>query len=225
MNVEVCSSPVTAVSDTVASVSCSRQRLLKQPPLNFQNQLQPTDRQLLAATQAELSFLGTVTLPISLDTKQHQQQFFVLQSSEADCLFCLEFLEDSHCDALHSSMQLRFLNFQTVPLLHSRRAPSDPSLEQFKVIARETTFITAGHAAVILGELLTQGFPEKSEEFFEPSPAFCKKNQLLASSFLCESGEMIPARLISPDEDVTNYKCTSLESSSVVGSAEMAEMN
>ena len=85
-------------------------------------------------------------------------------------------------------MQLRFPNSQTGPLFHSLKALSDPFPEQVKVIARETTFIPAVHEAVILGELLTQNFPEKSEGIFEPSPAFCEKHQLLAFSSLCESG-------------------------------------
>ena len=127
----------------------------------------------------------------------------MLKSSEADCLLGLDFLEDNHCDALFSSMQLRFPNSQTVPLFHSRKAHSDPSPKQVKVIARETTFIPAGHEAVILGDLLTQNFPEKFEGIFEPSPAFCEKHQLLAFNSLCESGEMIPIRLINPVEDIT----------------------
>ena len=122
-------------------------------------------------------------------------------------------------------MQLRFPNSQTALLFHSRKALSDPSPEQVKVIARETTFFPAGHETVILGDLLTQSFPEKSEGIFEPSPAFCEKHQLLAFSSLCESGEMIPVRLINPVEDVTVYKGTSLGSFSVVGSAEIAAMN
>ena len=109
-------------------------------------------------------------------------------------------------------MQLRFPNSQTVRLFHSHKALWDPSPEQVKVNARESTFIPAGHEAVILGELLTQNFPEKFEGIFEPSPAFCEKHQLLPFSSVCESGEMIPARLINLVEDVTVYKGTSLES-------------
>ena len=122
-------------------------------------------------------------------------------------------------------MQLRFHNSQTVPLFHSRKVLSVPLPEQVKVISQETVFNPAGHEAVILGELLTQSFSEKSEGIFEPTPAFCEKHQLLAFISLCESGEMIPARLINPVEDVTVYKRTSLGSFSVVGSAEMGAMN
>ena len=178
----------------------------------------------MAANQAEIPVPGTVTLPISLASNRYQQQFFVLKSSEADCLLGLDFLEDNHCDALFSSMQLRLPTSHTFPLINSPKALSDSS-EQVKVIARETTLIPAGHEAVILGELLTQSFREKSEGVFELSTAFCEKYQLLAFSSLCESGEMIPARLNNPDEDVTVYKITSLGSFSVVGSAETAAMN
>ena len=73
VNLEVCSSPVTAVCDTGASVSCISQRLLKRLPDNFHNQLQPAHRRLLAANQAEIPVLGTVTLPISLASKRYQQ--------------------------------------------------------------------------------------------------------------------------------------------------------
>ena len=73
-------------------------------------------------------------------------------------------------------MQLIFLNSQTLPLIHSRRALSDPSPEQVRVIARETTFIPAGHGAVIVGELLSQSFPEISEGIFKPSPALCERD-------------------------------------------------
>ena len=225
VNLEVCSCPVTAVCDTGASVSCIIQRLLKRLPVNFQNQLQPAHRRLLAANQAEIPVSGTVTLPISLASNRYQQQFFVLKSSEADCLPGLDFLEDNHCDALFSSIQLRFPNSQTIPLFHSRKTLSDPFPEQVKVIARETTFIPAGHEAVILGELLTQSFPEKSEGIFEPSAAFCEKHQLLAFSSLCESGKIKPARLINLVEDVTVYKGTSLGTFSADGSAVIAAMN
>ena len=224
-NLEVCSSPVTAVCDTGASVSCISQRLLKRLPLNFQNRLQPAHRRLSAAKQAEGLVSSTVILPISLANNRNQQQFFVLKFSEADCLLGIDFREDNHCDALFSSMQLRFPNSQTVLLFHSRKTLADPSLEQVKVIARETTFIPAGHEAVILGELLTQIFPEKCEGISEPSSAFCENHQLLAFSSLCESGEMIPARLIKPAGDVIVYKGTSLGSFSVVGPAEIAAMN
>ena len=44
-------------------------------------------------------------------------------------------------------------------------------------------------------------------------------------SSLSESGEIIPARLINPVEDVTVYKGTSLGSFSAVGYAEKAAMN
>ena len=224
VNLEVCSSPFTAVCGTGFSVSCINQWLLERLPPNFQNRLQPAHRRRLAANQAEIPVSGTVTLPISLASNRYQQQFFVLESSEADCLLGLDFLEDNHCDALFSRMQPRFANSQTVPLFNSRKTLLDPS-EQVKVIARETTVIPAGHEAVILGELLTQIFPEKSEGIFEPSPAFCARLHLLAFSSLCESGEIIPARLINPVEDVTVYKGTSLGSLSVVGSAEIAAMN
>ena len=198
---------------------------MKRLPLNFQNRLQPAHRRLLAANQAEIAVSRTVSLPISLASKRYQQQFFVLKSSEADCLLGLDFLEDNHCDTLFFSMQLRLPNSHTAPLFHSRKALSDPSLEQVKVIARETTFIPAGHETVILGELLTLSFSEKSEGVFEPSTAFCEKYQLLAFTSLCGSGEMIPARLLNPVEDVTVYKGTSLGSSSVVGSAELTALN
>ena len=164
-------------------------------------------------------------MPITLASNRYQQRFFVLKSSEADCFLGLDFLVDNHCDALFSGMQLRVPDSQTVPLFHSRKALPDPSPEQVKVIARETTFIPAGHEAVILGDLLTQSFPEKSEGIFEPSPAFCEKHQLLAFSSLCESGELIPACLINTVEDVTVYKGTPLGSFSVVGSGEIAAMN
>ena len=149
----------------------------------------------------------------------------MLKSSEADCLLGLDFLEDNHCDALFSSMQLRFHNSRTVLLFHSRKDFLDTSPEHLKVIARETTIIPAGHEAVILSELLTQSFPVKSEGVFEPSPAFCEKHQLLASSSLCESGEMLPARLKNSVENVTVYDGTSLGSFTVIGSAELAAIN
>ena len=185
---------------------------MKRLPLNFHNRLQTAQCRLLAANQAEKPVSGTVTLPISLVSNRYQQRFFVLKSSEADCLLGLDFLEDNHCHALFPGTQRRFPSSQTVPFFHSRKALSDPSPEQVKVIARETTFIPAGHEAVILGELLTQSFPEKSEGIFEPSHAFCEKQQLLAFSSLCESDEMIPARLINPVDDVTVYRGTSLGS-------------
>ena len=223
VNLEVCSSPVTAVCKG-ASVSCISQRLLKRLPVNFQNELQPAHRRVLVANQVEIPVTGTATLPISIVSNRYQQQFFVRKSSEADCLFDLDFLEGNHCDALFSSMQLRFPNSHTVPFFHSRKALWDPCPEQVEVIARETTFNPAVYEAVILG-LLTESFPEKSEGIFEPSPAFFEKHQLLAFSSLCESGEMVTARLINPVEDVTVYKGTSLGSFSAVGSAEIAAMN
>ena len=121
-------------------------------------------------------------------------------------------------------MQIRFPNCQTVPFFQRRKVFSDRFPEQVKVIARETTFNPAGHEAVILGELLSQSFPEKSEGIFEPSHAYCKKYQLLAFSSLCESGKMIPARLTNPVEDVIVYKGMYLGGSSVVISAERLAM-
>ena len=159
VNIEVCRAPVTAVCYTGASVSCISQRIMKRLPLNFQNQLKPVHCRLLVANQDKIPVSGTVTLPISLASDRYQQQFFVLKSSEADCLLGLDFMEDNKCDHLFSSMQLRFPNSQTVPLFHSRKDLSDSSLEQVNVTVRETTFIPADHEAVILGEVLTQSFP------------------------------------------------------------------
>ena len=166
VSLEVCGSPVTVVCDTGASVSCLSQRLLKRLPLNLQNRLQPAHRRFWAANYAEVPVSGTVTFPISLASNRYQQQFVVFKSSEADCLPGLDFLEDNHCDALFYSVQLRFPNSQTVTLFYSRKALSDPSPEQVKVISRENTFLPACHEAVILCELLTQSFPEKSEDIF-----------------------------------------------------------
>ena len=118
---------------------------------------------------------GRVTLPISLASNRFKQQSFVLIFSEADCLLGLNFLDNNHCDAFFPTMHLRFLNSQTVPLFHNRIAPSDPCAEQFNVIARETTFVGAVREAVILNELPTQSFFEKSEGVLEPSPAFCER--------------------------------------------------
>ena len=47
----------------------------------------------------------------------------------------------------------------------------------------------------------------------------------MAFGSLCESGEMIPAPLINPVEDVTVFNGTSLGNFSVVGSAEIAARN
>ena len=97
----------------------------------------------------------------------------MLKSSESDCFLGLDIFEDNQCDALFCGMQLRFPNSQRVPLVYSRKAPPGPSTEQVNVTARLTTFSPAGHEALILGELLTQSFPENSEDLLEESPAFC----------------------------------------------------
>ena len=80
--------------------------------------------------------------------------------SEADSLLGFDFLENNLCDTLISSMQLKFPNSQTVPLIHSCKSFLDHSTEQVNVIARKTTFFSAGHEALILSELLTQNFPK-----------------------------------------------------------------
>ena len=217
----VCSSSVTAVCDTGASVSCITQRLLKRFPVNFQNQLQLAHCRLLATNQAEKRVSDTVTLPISFGSSRYQQQFFELKSAETDCLLGLDFLEDNPCDALFSSTQRRFPNSQTIPLFNNGYAPSDPSLEHVKVIARKTISIPADHEALILGKLLTQSFSKKYECAFGSSPAFGRKYQLLAFSSRCESGETRPACLINLVEDVTVYRGTSLWTFPwLVGSAE-----
>ena len=110
-------------------------------------------------------------------------------------------------------------------MFHNRKAFSDHSTEQVNIIARESTFIPAGHEAVILAELLTQSFLEKSEGKLAPSPAFCEKYHLLSFSCLCESEEMIPARFLNPVEDVSVYKGPSLGNFSVIASAEIAPKN
>ena len=139
-------------------------------------------------------------------------------------MLSLDFPEDNQSDGLLSSMQMRFPNFQVVPFFQSRKAPSDPSSEQVKIIARETILIPYGPEAVIFGELPTRGLQEKSDGFSETSPALSKKHQVLAFNSFCESEEMIPACLDNPVEDVTVYNGTSRASFSVVGSAEIAAM-
>ena len=182
-NLEVCGSPVTAFYDTGASVSCNSQRLSKRLPANFQNQLQPASCLVVAANQAELLVPGTVNLPISLTSNGRQQQFFVMESSEADFSLGLHFLEDNHCDVFSSSMQLRFPISQTVPLFHNRKTLSELSSEQINVTARETAFISAVHAAVILCELLTHSFLKKFEDISEPSPGFRERKTVFGLEF------------------------------------------
>ena len=106
VNLEVCKVPVIAVCDTGASMSCISQQLFDQLPFTFSTQLQTAYRRHLAANQAKIPVLGTVTLAISLAINRYYQQFFVLKTSEADCLLGLDFSEDDQCDALFSSMQL-----------------------------------------------------------------------------------------------------------------------
>ena len=146
-----------------------------------------------------------------------------MKSSEAECLFDLDFFEENHFDALFSSMQLRFIESQTVALIHDRSDLSDSSTDQFNIIARETIFIPAGQEAVILGELLTRSFPEKTAGILNRHPHFAR-NTSYWTSVLCESEQTMPARLIDPVEGATIYKGTSLRSFSAVGSAEKAAM-
>ena len=110
-------------------------------------------------------------------------------------------------------------------MFHSREIPSVPPTDFVRVIALETTFIPAGHEAVILGAPITQRFLTKTEGIFEPTPAFCEKYLKLAFSSLCESGETIPARLINSVEHVTVYMDPTLRNFSLVGSEEKAAMN
>ena len=49
-------------------------------------------------------------------------------------------------------------NSETVPLFNSREIPSVPPSDSVRVIALETTFIPAGHEAVVLGTPITQRF-------------------------------------------------------------------
>ena len=225
VKLEVCKVPVIAVCDTGASVSCIIQQLFGQLPVTFSTELQTAHRRLLAANQGEIPVLGTVTLSISFASNRYQQQFFVLKTSEADCLLGSDFLEDHQCYALFSSMQFRLPNPKIVPLFHSREVFSVPPTDFVRVIGLETTFRPAGQEAFVLGALITQRFPAKAEGIFEPSPAFCEKCQLLAFSSPCEPGETIPAHLINSVEDVRVYKGTTLRNFSLVGSKELAAMN
>ena len=184
VNLEVFKVPVIAVCDTGASVSCISQQLFDRLPVTFSTQFQTAHQRLLAANQAESPVLGSVTLPISLTTNRYQQQFFVLKTSEVDCLLRSDFLEDHHSDALFFSMQLRFPNSETDPLFHSREILSVPPTGFVRVIALDTTFIPVGHRAVALGAPITQRFPTKAEGIFEPSPAFCEKYQFLGFNSL-----------------------------------------
>ena len=169
VNLEVCKVPVIAVSDTGASVSCISQQLFDQLPVTFLTQLQTAHRQRSAGNQAETRVLGTVTLHVSLASNRYQEQYFVLKTSEADCVLGLDFLEDHQCDALFSSMQLRFPNSERVALFHSREIPSVPPTNFVHVIALEITFVPVGHEAVFVGAPIIPRFGAEAEGNFDPS--------------------------------------------------------
>ena len=80
----------------------------------------------------------------------------MLTFSEPECPLGLDF---HHLDALFSNMQLRFPNSKTVRWFHSRKRPSEPTTDNDRVTARETTFIPVGHGAIILGDFTTRTNP------------------------------------------------------------------
>ena len=83
-------------------------------------------------------------------------------------------------------MQLRFLDFQRIPSIHSLKAPSEYLTEKVFVVARATTFIPAGHEAMIQGRPVTQSFPENSEGIFEPTPVLLRETPVMDLHFtLC----------------------------------------
>ena len=78
---------------------------------------------------------------------------------------------------------------------------------------------------MLQGKLLTQSLPAKSDDIFEPSPAFCNKPCWLDISCLRESEHETTNRLFNPVKDVTVDKNTSLGSFSIAGSAERDLLN
>ena len=211
---------VTAVSAAGVSVFYPSHKLLHWLPSHFQNQLQPACQRFLVTNRTENSvWAQLLRLGQYHTSNRRQQQFFMLTSSEADCLVGLEFLENHHLDGFFFGKWRPYLNSETILSFRRRKPTWKRPTYNVRVVAQETTVVTASNDAVILFEFTNQTFPGKYEGFFELSRIL--REMPFVSS---ESEDTIPARVFKPVE-VTVCKCTHLRSISRISGSKIAALS
>ena len=138
--------------------------------------------------------------------------FLVLEASEAECLLSLDFLETHKCDPMFSEKKLRLNRDTSANIFHRTATVQCWHYPVMRVDDRETSFLPAGHEAIILGK---NDFDDhtllKKAGIFEPSQSFCDKQTVLAFNTLSElQQDAIPARILNPGEDRMIYKGSTL---------------
>ena len=208
VQVTVCETPLDAVCDTGASVSCLSPKVFIRLLQKIQSSLKPWSKRILAANQGEIKVEveGTVEMKTASMTFLHA--FLVLEACESECLLDLDFLETHKCDPMFSEMKLHFNRGTCANLLHRTAPVQSCHYPVMKVVARETSFIPSGHEAIILGKInLDDQTLLQKAGIFEPSQFFCDRQNFLAFNTLSELREnAIPARNINPEEDRMIYK-------------------
>ena len=92
VRVTICEIPLDAVCDTGASVSCLSPKVFVRLPPKIESSLKPCFKRLLAANQGKIRVHGEVTVEMKIASMTFRHIFHVLESSEAECLFGLDFL-------------------------------------------------------------------------------------------------------------------------------------
>ena len=213
VRVTVCETPLDAVYDTGASVSCLSLKVFFRLPPQIQSSLRPCSKRLLAANQGKIRVKGEVAVERKITSMTFRHTFLVLEASEAECLLGLDFFEIHKCDLLFFEMKLRLSRSTSSNLFHRTARVQSWHCPFMRVVAKETYFIPSGDEVIILGEIdLDDQTLSTKAGILETSLSFCDKQTVLDFNTLSELQEdAIPARIIIRyHEDCMIYKGSTL---------------
>ena len=223
---KICEKKIEAVCDCGASVSCLSTLIYDELKQIHKLDLKPCVRKLRAANGLPIEVYGVVRVPVIIGPKSFQQNFCVLDKSEADCLLGSDFLETNKCNPLFSGMKLKLDSNSFVPLYHKQFEYGHDNV--FRVIATETLSVLPGHTRIIPAHIPNWKRPPiQICALFEPKDKFEPNNEVSAPNVLFDlTEEVIPMAVDTETEkEITIYKNITLGFSAIVPEAVISNIS
>ena len=156
-------------------------------------------------TASPIEVKGVVRVPVVIGPKSYENDFCVLDKSEADCLLAWTFLKEK-CDPLLSCKKLQLESNSVVPLYHKQYEYGYD--EVFRVVSTEALSVPPGHTRIISAHIPKWKRPPiQICALFEPKDKFEPNSEVSAPNVLFDlTEEVIPIAIDNKtEEEVTFY--------------------
>ena len=220
IEMKICEKKIEAVCDCGASVSRLSLLIYDELEQTHKLNLKPCLRKLQAANGLPIEVKGVVRVPVVIGPKWYEQDFCVLNKSEADCFLGLDFLETSEKEQLFSCMKIQLDSHSFVTLYHKKFDHGHDNV--CRVISTETLSVPPGHTRTIPAHIPNwKRSSIKICALFEPMDKFEQNNEVsLPNVFFDITKEVIPIAIDNKtEEEITIYKNTKLGFSEIVPKA------